>query len=58
MHQDMKQVRAVRCCLFCFSLLVNKGKNMVDRLLTSTLEPNEHHLEEEKPEYLHTSGHI
>ena len=44
------------CVLLFFSVPMNRGNNMVEYLLTSILEPNEHHLEEEKPEYLHTLG--
>ena len=44
------------CVLLFFSVPMNRGDNMVEYLLTSILEPNEHHLEEEKPEYLHTLG--
>ena len=44
------------CVLLFFSIPMNRGNNMVEYLLTSILEPNEHHLEKEKPEYLHTLG--
>lgn len=44
------------CVLLFFSVPMNRGNNMVEYLLTSILEPNEHHLEKEKPEYLHTLG--